>query len=124
MAKGKLSVEERRRRNAEYQKKRKEKLNSQPELIEEFLRRERWTHRVQDGKVKTISDLSERKRRKRRKLWKKAQRESRESRKKAQKIQQSLNTPPDSPLDISFEQPSRSRQLLAGERLRNRTRQM
>ncbi|KAL2102031.1 hypothetical protein ACEWY4_003792 [Coilia grayii] len=125
MAKGKLSVEERRRRNAEYQKKWREKLNSQPELKDEFLRkeRERWAHRVQDGKVKTISDLNGRKRRKRRKFWKEAQRESRERRKKAQEIQQSLNTPPDSPLDISFEQPSRSRQLVAGERLRNRTRQ-
>lgn len=48
MAREKLSVEERKRRNREYQKRRREKINSQPELKEGFLRkeRERWRNRV------------------------------------------------------------------------------
>lgn len=89
MAKGKLSVEERKRRNREYQKKWREKLNSQPEKKEEFLRKEkeRWANRVKDGKLKTIADLSKRKVRRKRKFWKQAQRESRERRQKAQEIQ-------------------------------------
>lgn len=124
MAKGKLSAEERKRRNREYQKRRMEKLNSQPELKEEFLRkeRERWANRVRDGKLKKICNLQEREKRQKRKFWRQAQRESRERRKKAEEVHQSLSTPPESPLDISFEEARGSRQLLAGARLRHKTR--
>ena len=55
MARHQLSVEERRRRNREYQKKRREKTHSDPELKEEYLRteRQRWKKRVEGGKIKT-----------------------------------------------------------------------
>lgn len=124
MAKGKLSAEERKRRNREYQKRRMEKINSQPELKEEFLRKERgrWANRVRDGKLKKICNLQEKEKRQKRKFRKRAQRESRGRRKKAEEVHQSLSTPPESPLDISFEEPRGSRQLLAGARLRHKTR--
>lgn len=52
MARQKLSIEERSRKNLEYQKRRREKINSQPELKEEFLtkERERWRNRMNEGK--------------------------------------------------------------------------
>lgn len=54
MSREKLSVEERKRRNREYQKRRRKKIDSQPELKEELLRneRERWRNRVKEGKIK------------------------------------------------------------------------
>lgn len=64
MARQKLSVEERRRRNREYQKKRRVKIHSEAELKEEYLRKERqrWKKRVEEGKIKNINDLNERER--------------------------------------------------------------
>lgn len=79
MARQKLSIEERSRRNQEYQKRRREKNNSQPQLKEEFLtkERERWRNRMNEGKIKKINNLEEREKRHKRKYWKQAQRESR-----------------------------------------------
>lgn len=54
---------------------------------------------MKEGKIKTISSLQEREKGLKRKFWKDAQRESRERRKKAEEGLQSLNTPPQSPLD-------------------------
>lgn len=124
MAKGKHLVEERKKRNREYQKRWREKMNRQPEVKEEFLKkeRERWAKRVKDGKVKNISDMEEREKRQKRKVWKHAQRESRERRRKAEEGWQSLSTPPESPLEMSFEEPRSSRQQLTGERLQIKTR--
>ncbi|XP_023198385.1 uncharacterized protein LOC111610110 [Xiphophorus maculatus] len=85
MAREKLSVEERKRRNREYQKRRREKINSQPELKEEFLRKERkrWRQRVEEGKIKHINNLGERDKRRKRRLWKQKQKEARERRNRA-----------------------------------------
>lgn len=98
-------------------------MYSQPELKEELLRneRERWGYRVKEGKIKNITDLEQRDKRYKRKFWKQAQKESRECKNKAQDGKH-LDTPPQSPLDISFEEPRSSRQLVAGERERHKTR--
>lgn len=115
MARDKLSVEEWKRRNREYQK-----IYSQPELKEELLRneRERWRNRMKKGKIKNITDLVEREKRYKRRFWKQAQKESRVHKNKAQEGKH-LDTPLQSPLDISFEEPRSSRQLVAGERERH-----
>ncbi|MEQ2281751.1 hypothetical protein AMECASPLE_033630, partial [Ameca splendens] len=106
MARETLSVEERQRRNREYQK-RKEIINSQPELKEEFIRkkRRRWRKRVEEGKK--INDLGERDK-------KQKQKESRERRKRAKEGHQSEDTPPQSPVDSTFE-PRNSRQQGRGK---------
>ena len=59
MARQQLSVEERRRRNREYQKKRREKIHCEAELKEEYLRteRQRWKKRVEEGKLKKYQCL-------------------------------------------------------------------
>ncbi|XP_072099484.1 uncharacterized protein [Mobula birostris] len=98
MARQQLSVEERRRRNREYQKKRREKIYSKPELKEEYLRKEkqRWKKRVEDGKIKTISDLNEREKRSKRKAWKRRQQESRERKRKLmEEMEQEPQSGPD-----------------------------
>lgn len=59
--------------------------------------------------------MEEREKRYKRRFWKQAQKESRERKNKAQEGQH-LDTPPQTPLDISFEEPRSSRQLVAGER--------
>lgn len=124
MARQKLSIEERSRKNLEYQKRRREKINSQPELKEEFLtkERERWRNRMNEGKIKKINNLEEREKRRKRKYWKQAQRESRRWKKRAEEGQQELDTPPHSPLDNSFEEQRSNRQLRAGLRERAKTR--
>ena len=112
-----LSVDERRRRNREYQRKRREKVYSDPELKEEYLRKERqsWKMRVEEGKIKTIANLSEREKRSKRKAWKRRQQVSRQRKRKAEHPE----TPPDSPVDsVNMQEPVRSRQSIAGERQR------
>ena len=116
-----LSVDERRRRNREYQRKRREKVYSDPELKEEYLRKERqsWKMRVEEGKIKTIANLSEREKRSKRKAWKRRQQVSRQRKRKAEHPE----TPPDSPVDsVNMQEPVRSRQSIAGERQKKKTR--
>ena len=110
MARQQLSVEERRRRNREYQKKRREKIHSEAELKEEYLRaeRQRWKKRVEEGKLKNINDLNEREKRSQRKAWKRRQQVSREGKRKGP--------------DQAIHEPARSRQAIAGERERKKTR--
>ena len=117
MARQQLSVEQRRRRNREYQKKRREKIHSEAELKEEYLRteRQRWKKRVEEGKLKTINDLTEREKRSQRKAWKCRQKASREHKRKSSDHPE---TPPDSPVDQAILQPAQSRQAIAGERER------
>ena len=119
MARQKLSVEERRRRNREYQRKRREKIHSEPVLKEEYLRmeRQRWKKRVEEGKIKNVSDLNERERRSQRKAWKRRQKVSREHKRKVSEVPE---TPPDSPVDQAIHEPARSRQAIAGERERKK----
>ena len=121
MARQQLSVEERRRRNREYQKKRREKIHSEAELKEEYLRaeRQRWKKRVKEGKLKNINDLSEREKISQRKAWKHRQQVSREGKRKGPDHPE---TPPDSPVDQTIHEPAWSRQAIAGERERKKTR--
>lgn len=65
--------------------------------------------------------MVEREKRYKRRFWKQAQKESRECKNKAQEGKH-LDTPPQSPLDISFGEPRSSRQLVPGERERCKTR--
>lgn len=121
MARQKLSVEERRRRNREYQKKWRAKIHSEAELKEEYLRTERqkWKKRVEEGKIKNISDLNKREKRSQRKAWKYRQQVSRECKRKG------LNhpeTPPDNPVDQAIHKPAQSKQATAGESERKKTR--
>lgn len=121
MARQQLSVEERRRRNREYQKKMRAKIHSEAELKEEYLRteRQRWKKRVEKGKVKNINDLNEREKRSQRKAWKRRQQVSRERKRKSSDPPE---TPPDSPVDQAIHKPAQSRQAIAGERERKKTR--
>lgn len=84
MARQQLPVEERRRRNRENQKKRREKIHSESELKEEYLKmeRQRWKKRVEEGKIKNINDLNESEKRSQRKAWKRRQQVSRERKRK------------------------------------------
>lgn len=72
MARQKLSAEEQRRRNREYQRKRREKIYSQQETKDSFLKqeRQRWKKRVQNGNLRQIGDLNEREKRHQRRAWK------------------------------------------------------
>jgi len=121
MARQQLSVEERRRRNREYQKKRREKIHSEPEVKEEYLRmeRQRWKKRVEEGKVKNIKDLNEREKRSQRKAWKRRQQESRDRKRKGSDHPE---TPSESLVDQATHEPAWSRQAIAGERERKKTR--
>ena len=82
MAREKLSDEERRRRNREYQRKRREKLNGDPEkkYVMQEAERQRWKRRVQDKKVTQIDMMSDRAQRQRRKYWREAKTRSRQKR--------------------------------------------
>lgn len=84
MARQKLSVEGRRRRNRDYQKKQRAKIHSEAELKEEYLRKERqrWKKRVEEGKIQNINNLNEKKKRSQRKAWKRRQQVSRERKRK------------------------------------------
>ncbi len=115
MVRHELSVDKRRRRNREYQRKRREKIYSDPELKEEYLRKERqsWKMRAEEGKIKTIGNLSEREKRSERKAWKRSQQVSRQRKRKVEHPE----TPPDRPVDsVNIQEPVRSRQSIAGER--------
>lgn len=72
MARPKLSVEEQRKR--EYQRKMRERINSDPESRRDQLEKERqrWKDRVQNKTVKQIGELGPRAKRHRRKYWRKA----------------------------------------------------
>lgn len=114
-------MDERRRRNREYQRKRREKIYSDPELKEEYLRKERksWKMRVEEGKIKTIGNLNEREKRSKRKVWKRSQQVSRQRKRKVEHPE----TPSDSPVDlVNMQEPVRSLQSIAGERERKKTR--
>lgn len=80
------------------QKKWKEKIYHEPELNEEYLRKEeqRWKKRIEDRKIKNISDLNEREKRSKRKVYKGRHQESREYERKGPEHPQ---TSPDSPLE-------------------------
>ena len=118
----KLSLEQRRKRNREYQKKRREKIFTQPELKEDYLRnqRKKWKQSVEEGKIKQIKDLSERELRINRKKWRHSQRESR---KKRLIDTEPLETPPDSPVNVLNEIPQTSREAAAGKRERDKRKQ-
>ncbi|KAK1874939.1 Dynein heavy chain-like protein [Dissostichus eleginoides] len=100
MAREKLSVEERRRRNRDYQRKRREKLNSDPEkkYAMQVEDRQRWKRRVQDKKVIQIDKMGDRAQRNLRKYWREAQKRSRQKRSCEGAVQEA-DTPPDSPQD-------------------------
>lgn len=97
------------------------KIHSEAELKEEYLRteRQRWKKRVEKGKVKNINDLNEREKRSQRKAWKRRQQVSRERKRKSSDPPE---TPPDSPVDQAIHKPAQSRQAIAGERERKKTR--
>ena len=117
----KLSLEQRRKRNREYQKKQREKIRI-PELKEDYLRnqRKKWKQSVEEGKIKQIKDLSERELRINRKKWRHSQRESR---KKRLIDTEPLETPPDSPVNVLNEILHTSRQAAAGKRERDKRKQ-
>ncbi len=77
MARPKLSVEEQRKR--EYQRKMRERINSDPESRRHQLEKEkqRWKDRVQNKTVKQIGELGPRAKRHHRKYWRKAKKRSR-----------------------------------------------
>lgn len=125
MARQKLSVEEQRRRNREYQQKRREKLNSDQESKHAMQEKERqrWKKRVKDKKVKQIDEMGDRAKRNLRKYWREAQKRSREKRSKEDAVLKA-HTPPDSPQDHDIQEYSarHSRQSLRQERERSKTR--
>lgn len=69
--------------------------------------------------AKNINDLNERGKRSQRKAWKRRQQASRERKRTGSDHPE---TPPDSPEDQAIHEPARSRQAVAGERERRKTR--
>ena len=96
---------------AERQRLRRQRIRENPELHDAIKQKERqrWHKRNQEGKVRTVDELSEREKRSRRKKWRLAQTRCR-------RRNQEMNdiiplTPPTSPLgELSDGEPSR-RQL-------------
>nr|XP_054592211.1 uncharacterized protein LOC129157084 [Nothobranchius furzeri]XP_054592212.1 uncharacterized protein LOC129157084 [Nothobranchius furzeri]XP_054592213.1 uncharacterized protein LOC129157084 [Nothobranchius furzeri]XP_054592214.1 uncharacterized protein LOC129157084 [Nothobranchius furzeri] len=124
MARLKLSVEEKRQRNREYQQKRREKINSDPEKKRATKEREkqRWKKRVEDKKVTQIGTMGNRAKRNKRKYWREAQKRSRQKRSSEGAVLQT-DTPPDSPQDMNGQEDNaRQRQLIRLERERSKTR--
>lgn len=121
MAKHNLSLEVKRARNREYQSKRRERINNQPDRKAEEQQRERgrWRKRVVEGKINQVGDMPEQARRLKRRAWRSSQRRSRK-RKEDFHTLQTADTPPGSPLDEGLNEPGGSRQSLAGERARKR----
>ena len=111
-----------RKRNRGYQRKRRrQRIESHPDSRRDNLEKERqrWKNRVQNKKVRKIGELGPREQRHHRKYWRKAQNRY----KKVQsRSRQEVDTPPDSPLEQSMEEPTSSRRALANERQRRRTR--
>ena len=62
MARYKLSVEEQRKRNRKYQRKRRQRIDSDPDSRRDNLEKEkqRWKNRVQNKKVRKIGELGPR----------------------------------------------------------------
>jgi len=100
MARCKLSVEEQIKRNWEDQRKRRQRIDSDPNSRRDNLEKERqrWKNRVQNKKVRNIGELGPREQRHCRKYWRKAQKRSRRSR-AVKNARQEVDTPPDSPLE-------------------------
>ena len=120
MARQKLSVEEQRRRNREYQRKRREKINSDLESKHAMQEKERqkWKKRVKDKKVIQIDEMGDRAKRNCRKYWREAQKRS-----NGEAVLEA-HTPPDSPQDQHIQEYNarHSRQSLRQERKRSKTR--
>ncbi|XP_026051822.1 uncharacterized protein LOC113038532 [Carassius auratus] len=125
MARQKLSVEDQRRRNREYQRKRREKLNSDQESKHALQEKERqrWKKRVKDKKVIQIDEMGDRAKRNQRKYWREAQKRSREKRSIEDAVLRA-HTPPDSPQDQDIQEYNarHSRQSLRQKRERSKTR--
>ena len=125
MARQKLSVEEQRRRNREYQRKRREKLNSDQgsKHAMQEKERQRWKKRVTDKKVIQIDDMGDRAKRNWRKYCREAQKRSRQKRSNEDAVLEA-HTPPDSPQDQNIQEYNarHSSQSLRQERERSKTR--
>lgn len=89
-----VSVEKQGKRTRDYQRKRREKVNSDPDSRRETIekKRQRWRMRVQEKKVRQIGELGEREQRRQRRYWRDAQRRSRKGR-AMQKVVQQEDTP-------------------------------
>lgn len=79
---------------AERQREYRARRNADPDRRENYLRseRKRWKRNTEEGRKKTISDLSDRAKRQKRKMWRKAKR-----RQKEREAFSNINTPPQSP---------------------------
>lgn len=85
-----VSVEEQGKRTRDYQRKRREKVNSDPDSRRETIekKRQRWMMRVQEKKVRQIGELGEREQRCQRRYWRDAQRRSKKGRAMQKAVQQ------------------------------------
>ncbi|KAI4823751.1 hypothetical protein KUCAC02_012321 [Chaenocephalus aceratus] len=79
---------------AERQREYRARRNADPDRRENYLRseRKRWKMNTEEGKKKTISDLSDRAERQKRTMWRKAQRRHEE-----REAFSNINTPPQRP---------------------------
>lgn len=123
MARQKLSVEEQRRRNREYQRKRRDNSDQESKHDMQEKERQRWKKRVQDKKVIQIGEMGDRAKRNQRKYWREAQKRSRQKRSSEDAVLEA-DTPPDSPQDQNIQECNarHSRQSLRQERERRKTR--
>lgn len=82
------SMEDRRKKKRETERKRRENIKNNPDLYEEAKQkeRERYHKRKQEGKIVTIDELSSRERRKKRKMWKQSAKKYRENHKKSENV--------------------------------------
>ncbi|KAL4702740.1 hypothetical protein ACJJTC_013635 [Scirpophaga incertulas] len=103
MAPSKKSQEEIRRKKRECEKRRREKIRSDPHLYEQAKakERERYKKRKEERKILPISQISERQQRKQRKEWRKRQKKCRENRKCRERLLSRLreDSPPSSDIE-------------------------
>lgn len=118
----KKSEEEKRKRKTELQRQRRLKTRNNPELHEKekAQERERWRRRIEQGKIKTINDLSRREKKVKRNMWRQSSRKYREkihNRERATNKFVMENTPPPSPATVQ-ERHSASRKEVGRKKVR------
>ncbi|KAI8442439.1 hypothetical protein MSG28_005952 [Choristoneura fumiferana] len=123
--KKKISEEEAKLKKKEYDRKRREKMKSDPTSFEVLREKERlkYLKKKEKGQVKPISNMSSRERRVKRKTWKKNSQTYRDNRAKVRKNLTRLldETPPPSPgpvIEVDIQNNNEVRGLVAARRRR------
>ncbi|CAH2015065.1 unnamed protein product [Acanthoscelides obtectus] len=101
MAKPKVDLEKRRQQKRDCERRRREKVRSNPEQYEKAKQqeRERYYERKKQGKIKLIGEVSRREKKRLRKKWKEYKRSYNTNKKLVTRATQMLkeNTPPATP---------------------------